>query len=109
MNSRQIVLRSGTDKRRIMRTSVFLRTWQRSGFWAVTTLNPGELPADPDRDRYVEAAAGLEQTGHYRAARDAGKPADYSGRTTLSFNSAWRTLNSRSAILLPRKHFSATW
>jgi hypothetical protein len=71
MNSRQIVLRSGTDKRRIMRTSVFLRTWQRSGFWAVTTLNPGELPADPDRERYVEAVAGLEQTGHYRSARDA--------------------------------------
>lgn len=68
---KQIVLRSGTDARRITRTSVFLRTWQRSGFWAVTTLKPGELPADPDRARYAEAVAGLEQTGHYQAARDA--------------------------------------
>jgi tetratricopeptide (TPR) repeat protein len=67
----QIVLRSGTDERRIMRTSVFLRTWRRSGFWALTTLNPGELPADPDRARYADAVAGLEQTGHFRAARDA--------------------------------------
>lgn len=70
-DSQRIVLRSGTDARRIMRTSVFLRTWQRSGFWAVATLTPGELPADPDPARYAEAVAGLEQTGHHRAARDA--------------------------------------
>lgn len=70
-DSQQIVLRSGTDARRIMRTGVFLRTWQRSGFWAVATLKPGELPADPDPARYAEAVAGLEQTGHHRAARDA--------------------------------------
>jgi tetratricopeptide (TPR) repeat protein len=69
--SDEIILRSGTDERRVMRTPVFLRTWRRSGFWAVTTLIPGELPVDPDRDRYVEAVAGLEQTGHYQAARDA--------------------------------------
>jgi hypothetical protein len=67
----QIVLRSGTDERRVMRTALFLRTWKRSGFWAVTVLNPGELPATPDRDRYVEAVAGLEQTGHSQAAREA--------------------------------------
>lgn len=69
--NKRIVLRSGTDARRIMRTSVFIRTWQRSGFWAVTTLTPGELPAHPDRARYAEAVAGLEQTGHSLAARDA--------------------------------------
>jgi tetratricopeptide (TPR) repeat protein len=70
-DSDQIILRSGTDQRRLMRTPVFLRTWERSDFWAVTTLRPGELPADPDRDRYIEAVAGLEQTGHHLAARDA--------------------------------------
>ncbi len=70
-DSDQIVLRSGTDERRVMRTPVFLRTWKRSGFWAVAVLKPGELPADPDRDRYVEAVAGLEQTGHPMTARDA--------------------------------------
>jgi tetratricopeptide (TPR) repeat protein len=71
LDNKRIVLRSGTDARRITRTSVFLRTWRRSGFWAVTTLKPGELPANPDRDRYIEAVAGLEQTGHHQAARDA--------------------------------------
>jgi hypothetical protein len=67
----QIILRSGTDERRVMRTAVFLRTWKRSDFWAMSTLRPGELPADPDRSRYIEAVAGLEQTGHPVAARDA--------------------------------------
>lgn len=68
--SDQVILRSGTDKRRVMRTPVFLRTWERSDFWAMTTLRPGELPADPDRGRYIEAVTGLEQTGHALAARD---------------------------------------
>lgn len=67
----EIVLRSGTDARRIMQTSVFLRTWQRSGYWALTALRPGELPAQTNRLSYIEAVAGLEQTGHYSEARDA--------------------------------------
>lgn len=67
----EIILRSGTDARRITRTSVFLRTWQRSGFWAMTVLRPGELPAEADRLRYIEAVAGLEQTGHNAEARTA--------------------------------------
>lgn len=71
--SNQIILRSGTDERRVMRTPVFLRTWKRSNFWAMSILRPGQLPANPDRGRYVEAVAGLEQTGHPMAARDAWK------------------------------------
>jgi len=67
----EMILRSGTDERRVTRTPVFLRTWKRSDFWAVSVLRPGELPANADRDRYVEAVAGLEQTGHALAARDA--------------------------------------
>lgn len=72
-DSKRIILRSGTDERRVVRTPVFLRTWRRSNFWAVSTLTPGELPASPDRNRYVEAVAGLEETGHTLAARDAWK------------------------------------
>ena len=71
--SNQIILRSGTDERRVMRTPVFLRTWKRSNFWAMSILRPGQLPANPDRGRYVEAVGGLEQTGHPMAARDAWK------------------------------------
>lgn len=67
----QIILRSGTDERRVMRTPVFLRTWQRSNFWAISILKPGELPVNADRSRYIEAVAGAEQTGHTLTARDA--------------------------------------
>lgn len=65
----EIVLRSGTDARRIMRTAVFLRTWRRSDYWGIVTLRPGELPASPDRERYASAVAALEQTGHFASAR----------------------------------------
>lgn len=89
-NSQQIVLRSGTEARRIMRTPVFLRTWRRSGFWAITTLTPGELPADPDHDNYVAAVAALEDTGHHRAARDAWSSGltEWPGDTTQLFGLA---------------------
>jgi hypothetical protein len=89
-NKQQIVLRSGTDARRIMRTSVFLRTWQRSSFWAITTLTPGELPANPDYDRYVEAVAALEQTGRYEGAREAWRAgvAKWPGDYVLTFGLA---------------------
>lgn len=65
----QVVLRSGTDVRRVMRTAVFLRTWRRSDYWAIVALRPGELPAKPDRQRYANAVAGLEETGHFTSAK----------------------------------------
>lgn len=67
----RVVLRSGTEQRREVRTNVFLRTWQRGDFWALVSLKPGELPMSPDRERYIEAAAALEQTGHHQSARAA--------------------------------------
>lgn len=63
-----VILRSGTDRRRRTGITNFLRTWQRSDFWAVVVLRPGEMPADPDRGRYLEAVADLEAVGLYPAA-----------------------------------------
>jgi hypothetical protein len=59
----QVVLRSGTDKRRITRTRTFLRTWQRGSYWAFVVLRPGELPSRVDRGRYLQAVADLERAG----------------------------------------------
>jgi hypothetical protein len=71
-------LRSGTDRDRATRVPVFLRTWARSGFWGLVVLRPGELPADPDPDRFYTALAALDATGHgstslasWQAAADA--------------------------------------
>jgi len=59
----EVILRSGTDKRRITATKTFLRTWRRGNYWAIVVLRPGEMPANVDQSRYFEAIAALEQAG----------------------------------------------
>lgn len=54
------LLRSGQTKRLEVPTAEFLRTWRLGGRWAVVTLVPGELPASPDPQRYLEAVAAME-------------------------------------------------
>lgn len=70
-----LILRSGTDRRRVTPAKLFLRTWQRSDYWGMIALAPGALPADDDAGRYLSAVAAVEATGHldeaataYRAA-----------------------------------------
>ncbi|HSM32441.1 MAG TPA: PA2778 family cysteine peptidase, partial [Woeseiaceae bacterium] len=63
-----VILRSGTDKRRVTRIGTFLRTWQRGGYWAMVALVPDELPAVVDRSRYFDAIAALEQAGRFETA-----------------------------------------
>ncbi|MEX2258750.1 MAG: PA2778 family cysteine peptidase [Woeseia sp.] len=65
----EIVLRSGTERRRVTRTATFLRTWRRSGYWSLVALRPGEMPAEADRERWFDTLAALEETGHIRNAR----------------------------------------
>lgn len=67
----ELILRSGTDRRRVTGASVFARTWQRSGNWGMVALRPGELPQAPDRERYLKAAAAAEAAGHLDLATPA--------------------------------------
>ena len=64
----EIVLRSGTDRRRVIPIRTFLHTWRRGDYWGMVALVPGELPADADRSRYLQAVAALEQTGRVEEA-----------------------------------------
>ena len=71
----EVILRSGTERRRVTAGRVFARTWGRSDHWAMIALTPGELPAGQDATRYLRAVAAMEATGHpeeavaaYRAA-----------------------------------------
>ena len=64
----QLVLRSGTEERLVLPSGKFLRTWDLADRWALVLLQPGELPASPDRERYFEAVAGLEAAGRHAAA-----------------------------------------
>jgi hypothetical protein len=65
----EVVLRSGTQMRRMTSGRTFLYTWRRSGYWGLVTLRPGELPAAVQRERYLDAVAAMESTGEMAAAR----------------------------------------
>jgi tetratricopeptide (TPR) repeat protein len=67
----EVILRSGTDRRRIMELDTFLRTWRRGEYWAMVVLRPDELPASVDRERYFTAISALEETGQLESAGQA--------------------------------------
>jgi tetratricopeptide (TPR) repeat protein len=64
----RIVLRSGTEQRLEMSARRFLGSWDRADRWAITVLEPDVLPASAQRERFLEAAAGLEATRRLDAA-----------------------------------------
>jgi tetratricopeptide (TPR) repeat protein len=61
----QLILRSGTIKRYVISLYTFERTWQRSHYWAMVVLKPGELPAAADEWRYLQSIVGFEQTRNW--------------------------------------------
>jgi len=67
----ELVLRSGTEPRRITPFGVFLNTWDRSARWGVVVLTPGALPAQAQAAPYLEAASALETLGKRKEARAA--------------------------------------
>ena len=46
-----------------MEAKSFTRSWKRGYFRAIVALNPGELPASADADRYLRSVAATESTG----------------------------------------------
>jgi hypothetical protein len=67
----QVFLRSGTDRRRVMKLDTFLRTWRRGDYWAMVVLRPDEVPASVDRERYFTSISALEEAGQLDAAEEA--------------------------------------
>jgi len=66
-----VILRSGTEQRRIERSSRFLRSWQRGSNWAFVAVEPGDLPATATPGDYVRALAGAEPLLDAAAAQNA--------------------------------------
>ncbi len=64
----RVILRSGTARRLQAPAARFLRSWALAEHWGLVLLEPGELPARPDREHYFDAVAGLEDTGRHAAA-----------------------------------------
>lgn len=65
----EIVLRSGTIRRRVTELPNFERTWARSGHWAQVVVPPEETPATAEPLPWLAAVRELEETGHTAAAR----------------------------------------
>lgn len=64
----EIILRSGTERRRVTPAATFLRTWRRGDYWGFVVLAPGQMPENVDRERYFAAIAALEQAAQADAA-----------------------------------------
>ena len=75
MEAGDIVLRSGTERRRTTPIMTFLRTWRRGDYWGIVLLRPDELPALVDRQRYLSTITALDETGRREAAAQAWRTA----------------------------------
>lgn len=53
----EIILRSGTERRRVEQIGLFLRSWRLADHWGMVALRPGELPGGADPQQYLRAAA----------------------------------------------------
>jgi tetratricopeptide (TPR) repeat protein len=56
----RVVMRSGTTARQLLSARNFMRAWDNGDRWALVLLKPGELPASPEVNRYLESAAAYE-------------------------------------------------
>ena len=60
-----VTLRSGTIKEYTISLSTFARTWRRTDNWGFVSLEPGQLPVNPDSIRYFEGLLAMEQVVDY--------------------------------------------
>jgi hypothetical protein len=68
LEQREILLRSGRERRWRSSLTSFNNTWKRSGYWGLVILTPDRLPASAELLPYLKAALELEQTGQQKAA-----------------------------------------
>jgi tetratricopeptide (TPR) repeat protein len=70
-DERKLVLRSGDNERHLLRSRTFTRSWKRADYWGFVALQPGEMPARADPERYLRTVAALESVGDIATARRA--------------------------------------
>jgi hypothetical protein len=63
-----VILRSGTTKRKVMSYHLFEKTWARSNYWGLLVLEPDQLPVLAKENDYLDSVVVLEKTNHYQAA-----------------------------------------
>ncbi len=63
LDSKVLVLRSGTIKERFTPFGVFLRTWRRADQWALAIVPVGKIPTTATVSAYLKTAYRFEETG----------------------------------------------
>jgi tetratricopeptide (TPR) repeat protein len=66
--AQDVILRSGTTKRKVMSYHLFEKTWARSNYWGLMVLEPGQMPVLAKENAYLAAVVGLEKSRHFQAA-----------------------------------------
>lgn len=76
-SEQKFVLRSGANRRLLMKAKALIRTWNRADNWAFVAVRPGDLPASADANRFLRSVAAVEAAGDtgsavaaYRAATE---------------------------------------
>ena len=69
LNERQIILRSGTNRRLLIPLDAFENTWRRADYWALVVLPPDATPVAADSGSWLAAAAGLERANRPQEAQ----------------------------------------
>jgi tetratricopeptide (TPR) repeat protein len=71
LESREVILRSGTTRRWRTTLATFERTWSRSNHWALVILPAGNVPASARLVPYLQTAHDLEASAQPAAAQAA--------------------------------------
>jgi hypothetical protein len=67
----RVLLRAGMHRRQLMSFGDFESAWAKEGSWAVLVQSPRQLPAQVDRQRWLQAADDLARAGQEIAAKQA--------------------------------------
>ena len=71
-----VLLRAGMNRRESMSFGSFESAFESAGGWAVLIQKPNQIPANVDRQRWLNAASELAQAGQEQAAARARKALD---------------------------------
>lgn len=58
-SAQQLILRSGTEKRRLVDLTTFMNTWRRSGNWGLVVTPADRLPATASATEWLQSAHAL--------------------------------------------------
>ena len=67
----EVIRHSRTKERQTMPFPVFEYVWIDDGYWAMVVVPPDRVPVTATEERYGQAVAALEKTGHIKEAQTA--------------------------------------